>query len=293
MSKSARGWTYRRPLLTLGVFLVGASLVPLPAPADEPEGIAKGSLIVGGGGTLADEIYDRFVELAGGKSGELVLIPTATTDDGWLTKTAEVAAYVDEWKKEGIPAVTILHTRDRQQANQPEFVRPLTTATGVWLGGGDQAFLEQAYVGTLVEKEIQGVLARGGVVGGSSAGAAIQSQVMIRCGDDLPEMGTGFDLVSGAIVDQHFLRRSRVNRLIEAVRQNPERLGIGIDEGTAILVQGGRLEVLGASYVTLVRMGQDGKSPSIRICSKGESAALPAGEPATSPQSHEQGKTNG
>jgi cyanophycinase len=235
---------------------------------------AKGSLLVGGGGRLPDAVYRRFVELAGGKAGRLVLIPTASEDDSWLNNKEEVTAYVDDWKDEGIDSVTILHTRERGQADRPDFALPLTVATGVWLGGGDQALLEKAYVGTLVEKEIYGVLARGGIVGGSSAGAAIQSRVMIRCGDELPEIGTGFDLVPAAIVDQHFLMRNRVNRLFEAVRRFPDRIGIGIDEQTAVLIRDGRLEVLGDSYVMFVRMAPANPLPQIQMKSAGESMQL-------------------
>lgn len=237
---------------------------------DQGHGDRLGSLMIGGGGTLPDAVYDRFVQLAGGAAGRLVLIPTASEDLGWLQKPDEIAAYIDDWKQEGIPDISILHTRDRDLANQDEFVAPLRTATAVWFGGGDQALLERAYVGTQVEREVHAVVARGGVVGGSSAGAAIQSRVMIRSGDDQPEIGTGLSLMPGAILDQHFLRRSRVNRLLAAVQQHPDLQGIGIDEGTAILVQGHAWEVLGDSYVMLVEATSSGHLPRIRMLARGD-----------------------
>ncbi len=240
------------------------------AATDNEDAHHLGSLIIGGGGTLPDAIYDRFVQLAGGAAGRLVLIPTASEDLGWLQKPDELVAYIDDWKQEGIPDVSILHTRDRDLANQEEFVAPLRTATAVWFGGGDQALLERAYVGTLVEREVHGIIARGGVVGGSSAGAAIQSRVMIRSGDDQPDIGKGLSLMPGAILDQHFLRRSRVNRLLKAVQRHPDLQGIGIDEGTAILVQGQQWEVLGDSYVMLVEASPDGQLPRIRMLARGD-----------------------
>ena len=257
-----------------GVVLALSMQCSIVVAEDPAHAERQGSLLIGGGGALSDEIYDRFVALAGGNSGRLVVIPTATTDDNWLTKPKALAAYIEDWRGRGIPSVTVLHTRDRSRANQPHFAEPLTIATAVWLGGGDQALLEQTYVGTLVETEICGLLARGGIVGGSEPGAAIQSRVMIRDGDDVPEIGTGFDLVPNAIVDQHFLQRNRVNRLFEAVRRHPDCVGIGIDERAAILVQGCKFEVLGESYVVLVRMGPGGEKAHIRVHKKGETAQL-------------------
>src|SRR5690606_9814305 len=108
------------------------------------------------------------------------------------------------WLERGIGAVEILHTRDRAVADTPEFTEPLRRATAVWLSGGAQSRLAEAYGGTAVEREILAVLARGGAVGGTSAGAAIQSPTMIAGGNPVPEIAQGFALLPGTIVDQHF-----------------------------------------------------------------------------------------
>ena len=115
----------------------------------------------------------------------------------------------------------MLHTRLREKANDPAFVKPITEATAVWLGGGDQVELVAAYRGTVVEREFQALLKRGGVIGGTSAGAAVMSDVMIEGGNPKADVGRGFGFVTNAVVDQHFLRRSRVNRLIGVLSARP------------------------------------------------------------------------
>ncbi|MGZ0170553.1 MAG: cyanophycinase [Planctomycetales bacterium] len=225
-------------LLAVGVF-VGATS---PASADD------GILVVVGGGTIPDTVIDRFVELAGSDEARLVVIPTASSDGGLAT--SETIAEL--WGSRGINHTDLLHTRDRNQANDDAFVKPLKDATAVWISGGQQSRLAAAYVGTRVQAELQALLKRGGVIGGSSAGAAIQSGVMIESGNLVPKISRGLDLIPNTIIDQHFLRRNRMNRLIEAVNQHPDRMGIGIDESTAAIVHGNRAEVVGDSYVTIV-----------------------------------------
>jgi cyanophycinase len=143
----------------------------------------------------------------------------------------------------------VLHTRDRKVANDPEFVKPLTEATGVWLTGGDQVRLATTYHGTLVEKELQKVLARGGAVGGTSAGAAIMSSLMIAGGSQEAEVGTGFGLLAGVVIDMHFQNRNRLHRLLGVLARHPECTGVGIDEETALVVRGGTAVVEGNGNV--------------------------------------------
>ena len=110
-----------------------------------------------------------------------------------------------------------------EQANDAEFVRPLAEATGVWFGGGDQVVLTEAYLGTEVERQLEGaVLARGGVIGGTSAGAAVMTRVMIAGGRTKADVGEGFDFLPGAVVDQHFLKRNRIERLLGVLSAPPE-----------------------------------------------------------------------
>src|SRR5207302_6337873 len=118
--------------------------------------------------------------------------------------------YVEAWKKRGAASVTLLHTRSRATANDASFCQPLAEATGVWLGGGDQSKLVSAYRGTAVESELHKLLRRGGVIGGTSAGAAVMSGPMIAGGNMPARLGQGFGFLPGGIVDQHFLRRNRM-----------------------------------------------------------------------------------
>jgi cyanophycinase len=218
----------------------------------DPAGI-RGSLVIGGGGELPDAVYARFIELAGGKEARLVVIPTASSSaDEVVADPDRLKETVESWKPLGAADVQVLHTRSKDKANEDAFVEPLKKATGVWFGGGDQTKIAEAYLGTAVEREVFAVLARGGVVGGSSAGAAIQSKVMIGGGQTEPLMATGFDLLPGAIIDQHFLARNRKERSIAAVTMHPECFGLGIDERAAVVVRGRRIEVLGNSTATVL-----------------------------------------
>jgi len=215
-------------------------------PRIDPSGI-HGSLVIAGGGGLPDQVMDRFVKLAGGEKAHLVIIPTASR----RADEEDTKSLLASWQDRKSASLTLLHTRSRDQANDPQFLKPLARATGIWFTGGVQSRVTEAYLGTLLEKELANLLKRGGVIGGSSAGAAIQSRVMIASGRDVANLQTGFDLLPGTIIDQHFLARKRQARLIGAVKKHPLRVGLGIDEGTALVVQGRRLEVVGRSSVTV------------------------------------------
>ena len=230
-------------IFAVGVF-VGTDAI---ARADE------GTLVVVGGGKIPDTIVKRFVKAAGGDAARLVVIPTASSDEG----LPAADAIAELWKARGISHTILLHTRDRDQANDGAFVKPLREATVVWISGGLQSRLAAAYVGTKVQTELQALLERGGVIGGTSAGAAIQSGVMIESGNPVPKISRGLDLIPNAIIDQHFLRRNRVNRLIEAVSRHSDRMGIGVDESTAVIIQGRHAQVVGESYVTVITQPED------------------------------------
>lgn len=210
-------------------------------------GPRKGALFAAGGGNLPPRLYRRFVSLAGGHDARIVLIPTAETQTG--SPDGEVVA--GALRRAGAAAVTILHTRDRGEADDPQFVIPLKSATGVWIAGGRQYRLVDAYLGTLTEKEISGVLDRDGVVGGSSAGASILGSFLLRgapVGNAMivaPGYEKGFGFLRGVAIDQHLLARGRENDLLQVLKAHPLLLGIGVDEGTAAIVIGDRLQVIG------------------------------------------------
>jgi cyanophycinase len=236
-----------------------AAREPQAFPWIEPAGI-KGSLVIVGGGEIPESVRNRFVELAGGKEAKIVVIPTASdTAEATLADAERKERLLSTWKAAGATDVQALHTRSKDEANSDKFIEPLKSATAVWFGGGDQTKIAEAYLGTAVEREILALLARGGVVGGTSAGAAIQSKVMIAGGTTEPRMGTGLDLLPGVIVDQHFLARNRHDRLVAAVKQHPECVGFGIDEGTALVVRGRQLQALGNSTVTVILAASEGR----------------------------------
>ncbi len=241
-------------------------VVTLFLPVVTAEDPAKpGSLVIVGGGTISDGIRDRFMALAGGKAARLVIIPTASSS---ADKREEDEGYLEPWRKFAPASLTLLHTRSRETADNPEFVKPITLATAVWFGGGDQVELVAPYRGTAVEREFKALLKRGGVIGGTSAGAAVMSDVMIEGGNPKARVGRGFGFVTNAVCDQHFLKRSRVNRLLGVLADRPNLIGLGIDEGTAFVLEGERWSVLGRSFVIACEVDKEGKP--LRIESFGD-----------------------
>lgn len=217
-----------------------------PAPV-EVEGIGPGTLIIQGGGETPKEITDAFLNYAGNEKARLVIIPTASANADKGT------GWTERWVEMKLASVTMIHTRDPKRANLEEFVKPLREATAVWIAGGDQQRLSDAYVGTLVEKELQALLKRGGVIWGTSAGAAIQSRLMIAGGKPpVAELSRGFDLLPGSVIDQHFVVRKREPRLLGVLHKYPGFVGFGIDEETALVVRGRTLRVIGKSTVTVL-----------------------------------------
>jgi len=215
---------------------------------------------------MPDDVREQFLKLAGGDKAKLVVIPTASASAGEKS--------LEPWKKYELAALTLLHTRDRKQADDPAFVKPLTEATAVWFGGGDQNNLTAAYRGTLVEKELHKLLGRGGVIGGTSAGAAVMSQVMIAGGNPVAKVDRGFGFVTHAVVDQHFLKRERTDRLVGVLKQHPGLFGIGIDEGTAAILKGRTLTVRGVSNVVLCLSEGGGRKLSLVKLKAGDKADL-------------------
>jgi cyanophycinase len=184
------------------------------------------------------------------------------------------------WKQQKTASFHVLHTRSREEANDPEFTKPLEDATAVWFVGGNQNAITHAYLGTRTDEQFQAVLKRGGVVGGTSAGAAIMSRVMISGmkpdGSQTVLVGTGLGFAPGLIVDQHFRKRNRQARLLEALEQWPGHVGVGIDEGTALIIRGSKAEVMGVSDVTLALGAAPGRPSKLESLGSGQSADLAA-----------------
>jgi cyanophycinase len=228
-------------------------LAATTAIAEPKTGPANGSLLIHGGGKLGAETLNEFIRLAGGVDANFVIIPTAEPGEDWGGKYVARSFLT----RAGAKHVTVVHTRDRAVADSTAFVEPLTKANAVWLDGGRQWRLADAYLGTRTLKEIHGVIARGGVVGGSSAGATIQGSYMVR---GAPEGNTimmakgheeGFALLRNSAIDQHVIARHREEDMLPVIAAHPELLGFGIDEGTALIVQGDRARVIGPSKVAI------------------------------------------
>lgn len=256
-------------------------------PPLDPAGI-RGALVIVGGGSFPKAAKERFLQLAGGSKARLVIIPTAC-DEAEIPTTEKLIA---PWRETEVVQVTVLHTRSREQANDLQFLAPLAEATGVWFEGGSQSRIADAYVRTEFEKQLASILTRGGVIGGTSAGAAVMSKVMIAQGNPRAVIKTGFDLLPGSIIDQHFTARNRKPRLEGAVEQHPTLFGIGIDESTAVIAQGRTLEVVGDHDVTICLAKSASRPAREIILSAGQTsdltrwrrAALARNQPAFPPE---------
>lgn len=214
-------------------------------------GPENGKLMIVGGGS-ANPLIKQFVDLAGGENAIIVVIPTAGNNE----------EFSDDWyfrkmlKEFGAKDVSVIHTRDPKIANSKEFSEPIKNATGVWFTGGRQWKLVDAYMNTKVVSECWGVLNRGGIIGGSSAGATIQGSYLAR-GDTqnntimMGDHEVGFGFLKNVAIDQHLLARNRQFDMFEILKETPELLGIGLDESTAILVERDTFEVIGKSYVAV------------------------------------------
>jgi cyanophycinase len=221
-------------------------------------GPARGALVVsGGGGDPGGKIMARFIELAGGPDVPFIVVPTSGDEDSY----DESYSGLQSFKRAGAKNVTILHTRDRNIANTDAFVAPLKKARGVWFAGGSHWRHADAYLDTKVHQELFKLLDRGGVIGGGSAGGHIQSDWMnvsrrpeLEFSErTLPkdQWRRGFRLVKNVIFDVHVLARNRHFDMVGVINAHPTMLGVGMDEGTAVVVQGDKFEVIGSSYVLI------------------------------------------
>ncbi len=233
-------------VMVLATLAQGADF-PTPTLAEvNPAGI-RGSLVICGGGQLPDAAVSAFLELAGGENARLAVVPTASQ----RADRADLESCGKIWRDRGFPTVDVVHTRNRAVANSEDFLAPIKSATAVWFAGGQQSLIAEAYVGTRVEDELYALLHRGGVIGGTSAGAAIQSRLMIAFGNPQATLIQGLDFVPGCVIDQHFKVRNRQPRLTAVLAVHPGYFGLGIDEGTAIIVHGRTITVVGDSTVTV------------------------------------------
>ncbi len=232
------------------------------AQAPPAYGPAHGTLLIVGG-NMSDNfgIPQKFIQLAGGPDKRFVIVPT---NGGNRNRDGGLHVYDPEqvlapWKKRGLTNVVMLHTADPKEADTEAFVKPLLDADAVWFDGGRQWNGVDSYAGTRAETEFRHVLDRGGVIGGSSAGATIQGDYLVR-GDtsgpdvimtDEPSHQHGFAFLRHSAIDQHINTRNRWDDLIPVIQKFPDLVGIGLSEDTAIVVTGDRFEVIGRWKVTV------------------------------------------
>ena len=256
--------TYRRTASALCALALALTAVAARTAGDDPPeyGPPKGTLVVVGGGNLdGTGIIEKFIQLAGGPDASFVIVPTA---GGNRSPDGSVRAYKEEdvigpWVKRGIRNVRMLHTHDPKVADTDAFAAVLRTANGVWFNGGRQWNIVDSYMNTLTYREFHNVLARGGVVGGSSAGATIQGDYLVRGAIAGPQImmtpekehERGFNFLRRTAIDQHINTRNRWDDLIPVIQKMPELLGLGLSEGTAIIVTGDRFEVMGTWKVAV------------------------------------------
>jgi cyanophycinase len=237
-----------------------------------PPARSLGHLLLNGGGGEADPYWPKFFELAGGKAAPIVILPTASSRD------EAGQEYVDELRLLGATAVSWLPLRTREDASRPEILAAIAAAKGIFFTGGDQSRITAAILGAPAEAAIRKVYDDGGVLGGSSAGLACMSRVMLTGEGDFEllsagnvEVKEGLGYVTEAILDQHFIQRQRQNRLISVVLEHPELPGIGVDKQTSIWIRPDRtFEVLGAGWVMIFdarrsRIRRDGGGPKAHL----------------------------
>jgi len=215
-------------------------------------GPKNGALVIVGGNMQDAAIVRRFIDLAGGPDASIIVVPTAGDDDEYDQHWSGLR----QFREQGARHLTVLHTRDRKVADTDAFAKPIATAGGVFFAGGRQWRIMDSYLNTRVQTELQKLLDRGGVIGGTSAGATALGSFLVR-GDTkgnetmVGDHVEGFGFLKQSAIDQHVLRRNRQFDLIEVIEKRPELLGIGIDEDTAIVVQGDRFDVIGRGYVLI------------------------------------------
>ncbi len=264
----------RRPIFLALIVLASASTsyAQTASVLGLPSQVVKGAgkLMICGGGPMSDGFRQEFIRLADGPKAKIVIIPTGMQ----FPNRQEMENRFNSWREFPMESLAFIDTQSRDEANQEEFVKPLECATGVWISGGEQGRLSDVYVGTKVEQALTHVLERGGVVGGTSAGAAVMSKMMIRYGSPKAVVGAGFNLLARAVVDQHFIRRHREERLLGVLSEHPDLLGLGIDEGAALVVQGDHLRVLGESQVVIYKEVSGSTTPWTETLKAGEEVDL-------------------
>jgi cyanophycinase len=250
-------------------------------------------VIIGGGG-VTPEIWDRILELAGGKERAKFVVVTNAGSDGLNTRSGTARSLREKIGEEN---VRILDLKTIREANDEKNLEFLKQATGVFFDGGRQWRIADAYLNTLAHQEFQNVLARGGVIAGSSAGASIQGSFLWRGDTKTPDIlvgdhTQGLAFLKNSVIDQHILARNRQFDLIEFVKGAPQLIGLGIDESTAVVVIKDELEVLGKSIVAIHSYPNTIPNPNFNNINPGNANSGNTNPNNANPNNSNSGNTN-
>ena len=232
----------------------------MPLGVHGPARDGDGELLVIGG--AEDKLGKRtvlreFVDRAGGQDARIAVIPTASSLGPEI-----VEVYAATFQRLGASEVYGVRPRDRAEASSADLVQQLDRATGIFMTGGNQLKLSTVIAGTPFAQAIVEARGRGVTIGGTSAGASIQSSHMVAFGaggstpkQRMTQVAAGLGLVENCVIDQHFEQRNRYGRLLMIVSQSPQLLGMGVDEDTAAVISrtegADLLRVVGRGSVTL------------------------------------------
>jgi cyanophycinase len=281
------------------------SVLGLPTPLDANR---PGAIVLHGGGQITADVFERFIDLAGGEEAHIVLVPSAgyrhsdyeSEEDFREQMESRFSAWVDLAESGEIASFEFVYTDDADLADNEEFLRPLSRATGVWFSGGDQERLNYRFVGefprqTGFQLALRQVLERGGVVGGTSAGMAALPEIMTlhqnNQADNAPLAAVtahGLGLLSGAIVEQHFNTRvGRLERFTGLLRDTSSldvlaardgagarMVGLAVEERAAMVLQGNRVQVLGEAGSHIFLKSKDGRTITWHRLVSGDAAEL-------------------
>ncbi len=265
----------------------------------------EGWLVIIGGGKRPDYVIKEIITLAGGNKSQILIVPAASEDQ--LDSSLYARHQFESCGAENVRYIIL----KKEEVDSSENLSIVKRSKAIFFTGGDQNRLTSFLLGTKFLEEIKRIYREGGVISGTSAGAAVMSKIMITGDETLvkeekkdEEQGfrtikrnniktaEGFGFLENVIIDQHFIKRKRLNRLISLVLENPNILGVGIDEETAIIVEKGkRFQVLGEGTVMIfdarkAKEISDDKNGNIsaknlrmHILKSGDSFDLQRGEP--------------
>ena len=241
--------------------LIGFAALQFLAFAQQSDG--NGKLVIIGGGSRPEAMVQRIIKEAQlDKSGYGIILPMSSAEPDSAVYYAK-----KQFVEAGLTNIVGLQIYKDENVSKSK-LDSIKNAKMIYISGGDQNRFMDIVGGTAAEDAIHNAFSKGSLIAGTSAGAAVMSKMMFT-GNELKhpdysstfrnieaeniEIKTGLGMLSGVIIDQHFVKRSRYNRLISAIIEHPELMGIGIDESTAILVKGNTAEVLGDAQVIVLK----------------------------------------